>query len=515
MTRIRPNYGEILRLGAMGLPQQDIAASVGASKKTVNKILRLAKERGIEWCSDPPVTNDQLAEQLFNKPQQLRVSSTRQLLDLSYIHKELMRKGVNRKLLWREYVERCRLGNVEPLMYSQFCFYIQQDEERRRATMRIHHKPAERIEVDWAGDPACIIDPVTGETVKAWLFVGTLPYSQYTFVEAFTDQKQKAWLQAHVDMYRYFGGVSKILVPDNCKTAVVHNNNWYTPKLNTSYHEMAAHYGTAIIPARVRTPKDKPSAEGNVRHVSTWITAALRNQQFFSLSELNESIAEKLEAYNHRNFQKRDGSPYKVFIEEEQPYLLSLPAFPFELAEWRTATVQYNYHISVDRMMYSVPYEYIHKQVDVRLTDNIVEVYYGGNRIASHARLRGGRGKYSTLKEHMPENHQAYLEWDGNRFRKWASSIGRNVSGVVEAILSAHSVEQQGYRSCMALLKLAEKYGADTLDSTCKTALSLSPHPSYQAIKNLLASAPPAPKDPKKKPAGLTRGASYFGRRKN
>ena len=179
-------------------------------------------------------------------------------------------------------------------------------------------------------------------------------------------------------MYRYFGGVSKILVPDNCKIAVVHNNNWYTPKLNTSYHELAAHYGTAIIPARVCTPKDKPSAERNVRHVSTWITAALRNQQFFSLSELNESIAEKLETYNHRKFQKRDGSPYKVFIEEEQPYLLSLPAFPFELAEWRTATVQYNYHISVDRMMYSVPYEYIHKQVDVRLTDNIVEVYYGG-----------------------------------------------------------------------------------------------------------------------------------------
>lgn len=512
MTRIRPNYGEILRLGTKGLSQQDIATSVGSSKKTVNKILRLAKERGIEWSPDSPLTNDQLAGLLFEKPTQ--TTSNRKLPDFEYIHKELMRKSVNKKLLWKEYLEYCRLSKANPLMYSQFCFYIQQYEEKRRATMHIRHKPAERIEVDWAGDPALITDPVTGKTVKAWLFVATLPYSQYTFVEAFTDQKQKAWLKAHVDMYRYFGGSSKILVPDNCKTAVVHNNNWYTPKLNTSYHELATHYGTAIIPARVRTPKDNASAEGNVGHVSTWITAALRNRQFFSLAELNEAIFEKLEAYNHRQFQKREGTPYDVFVEEELPYLSPLPAFPYEIAEWKTATVQYNYHVSVGGMMYSVPHEYIHKQVDVRLTDNVVEIYFNNNRIASHARLRGNKGKYSTLKVHMPEDHQKYLEWDGQRFRKWAETIGESTRRVIDAMLARHLIEQQSYRSCLALLKLAEKHSSEALETACKTALSISSSPGYKVIKNLLDNTAPPSASPPKKALGLTRGAAYFGRRK-
>ena len=288
--------------------------------------------------------------------------------DYDHVHKELLRNGVSKKLLWTEYMEDCRANGEEPLMYSQFCYHIQQDEQKRRATMHINRKPGEQVEVDWAGDPATIIDPDTGEIIKAYIFVGVMTYSQYAYVEAFLDMKQRSWINAHIHMYEYFGGVARILVPDNCKTAVIHNGGFKDQQVNETYQEMAEHYGTAIIPARVRAPKDKPNAEGTVGNISTWITAALRDEQFFSLAELNQAIRDKLELFNQRLFQKKEGSRRSLFLGEEKPLLAPLPATRFELSDWKTATVQFNYHISVDGMLYSVPYEYIKKKVDVRVT---------------------------------------------------------------------------------------------------------------------------------------------------
>ncbi len=232
-----------------------------------------------------------------------------------------------------------------------------------------------------------------------------MTYSQYAYVEAFPDEKQASWINAHVHMYEFFGGVARILVPDNCKTAVIHNKKWNDQQINAIYHEMAEHYGTAIIPARVHKPKDKPNAVGSVKNVSTWITAALRNEQFFSINELNRAIRVKLEEYNRAPFQKKEGSRYELFSTEELPFLAPLPATRYELAEWKQATVQFNYHISIDKCLYSVPYEYIKKKVDVRVTDKTIEVFYNQNRIASHARLYGRRGQYSTVTEHMPPKH--------------------------------------------------------------------------------------------------------------
>lgn len=512
MSRVKPNYREILRLSSKGLSQQDIATSVSASKKTVNRILRLAKEHNVSWPLPKTQTNEELAKIFFSPAKE--TATSRPMPDLEHIHGELRRSGVNKKLLWREYIEHCRLSKQQPLMYSQFCYYIQQDEEKRQATMHIPRKPGERIEVDWAGDPAYVIDRITGEKIKAWVFVAVLPYSQYTFVEAFTDQRQKSCLRAHVDMYAFFGGVSKLLVPDNCKTAVVHNTDWYTPKLNTSYHELAEYYDTAILPARVSKPKDKASAEGNVGHISTWIIAALRDEQFFSLAELNAAIRERIDAWNHRAFQKREGSPAEIFRTEEKPCLAELPAYPYQIAEWKTATVQYNYHISVEGMLYSVPYEYIHKTVDVRITDSLIEVFYNHIRIASHARLYGRKGQYSTAAEHMPADHQKFLLWDGDRFRKWAESIGTSTAQVVDSILKSHRIEQQGYRNCMGLLRLAEKHGKQSLEEACRQALAISSYPSYKGIKNLLATQKPRESEVPK-PHGLTRGAAYFARRKD
>ena len=416
-------------------------------------------------------------------------------------------------------MEDCRANGEDPLMYSQFCYHIQQDEQKHRATMHISRKPGEQVEVDWAGDPATVIDPDTGETLKAYVFVGVMTYSQYAYVEAFLDMKQKSWISAHVHMYEYFGGVARILVPDNCKTAVVHNGGWKDQQINETYQEMAEHYGTAIIPARVRTPKDKPNAEGTVGMISTWITAALRDEQFFSLAGLNRAIREKLELFNHKLFQKKEGSRISLFLEEEKPFLTPLPATRFELADWKQATVQFNYHISIEKMLYSVPYEYIKKKVDVRVTEHTIEIFYNHNRIASHRRLTGRPGQYSTITEHMPQDHQRYLEWNGDRFRKWAERIGINTYTVVNAILTSKPVEQQTYRSCMGLLKLAEKYSDSRLEAACKKALSFTASPSYKSISIILASgadqtgpSEDGAGNTHQKENGFTIGADYYRR---
>lgn len=509
-------YREILRLNSLGFSERNIAFSVPCSRNTVSKVLKQAHELNFSWPLPEEHTDTVLERILFPKPGM--DTRTKRMPDFPHIRKELLRNGVSKKLLWTEYMEECRLNGEEPLMYSQFCYHIQQDEQKHRATMHINRKPGEQVEVDWAGDPAHIIDPDTGEIIKAFVFIGVMTFSQFTYAEAFINEKQKSWIAAHVHMYEYFGGVAKILVPDNCKTAVIHDGGWYDQQLNTIYHEMAEHYGTAIIPARVRKPKDKPNAEGSVGNISTWIIAALRNEQFFSLAELNRSIKEKLEEFNKKFFQKKEGSRLDLFRDEELPLLAPLPATSYELAEWKQATVQFNYHISVDGMLYSVPYEYIKRVVDVRVTDKTIEIFYNHNRIASHRRLYGRKGQYDTIVEHMPEDHQKYLEWNGDRFRKWAERIGNNTYKVVDAILTSKRVEQQTYKSCMGLLRLADRYSVKRLEAACEKALGYTATPSYKSIKNILtagqhksASEEPITETTQNK-YGITRGAGYYGR---
>ena len=510
-------YSEILRLDSIGFSRRNIALSVPCSRNTVAKTLDRAKELGISWPLPNGMTDVRLGKLLFNQ-EESTAKATRRMPDYEYIRKELLRNGVNKKLLWTEYLEECKQSGEQPLMYSQFCYYIQKDEEKRRATMHINRKPGEETEVDWAGDPAHVIDPDTGELIAARVFVGVLSYSQYAYVEAFPDEATSSWIKAHVHMFSYFGGVTKILVPDNTAIAVIHNKDWYTQELNKTYREMAEHYGTAVIPARVRKPKDKPNAEGNVGHVSTWIIAALRNEQFFSFEELNEAIRSKLEVYNTQKFQKKEGSRRILFIEEEIPNLLPLPTNVYELAEWKEATVQYNYHVYFAGMYYSVPSNYIGRKVNLRITDTVVEIYIDGlERIASHKRLYGRQGQYSTVTEHMPADHQKYLEWNGDRFRSWAKGIRESTFKTIDSILSSAKIEQQSYRSCMGVLKLSDRYGKVRLEKACAKALEFTVAPSYKAIKNILVSFPRSDSESEElsKPAneyGITRGASYYKR---
>ena len=477
-------YRDILRLSAQGISQRSIAKSCDCSRNTVAKVLAQARQRKVEWSAVQGLTDGELQNLLF--PNQIQPIS-RKVPDCEYIHREMARSGVTLSLLWNEYCEQCRIGSEIPLKYTQYCNYYRKFVVVTKATMHLNHKVGEQMEVDWAGQTAVIIDRDSGEIIPAYIFVAVLSYSQYAYVEAFIRQDQECWIAAHVNAFKFFGGVTRILTPDNLKTSVI-QTSWYTPVINKTYHEMAEHYGTAVIPARVRKPKDKPNAEGTVGVISTWILAALRHYQFFSLAELNEAIRSKLDTFNSNPFQKKAGSRLSSFMEEEKLALQPLPVSPYELALWKVAVVQFNYHITVDKMHYSVPYEYIKHQVDVRITRLVIEVFFQSQRICSHSRLFGREGQYSTIVEHMPDNHQKYLQWDGQRFIAWAKNVGPNTVIVIRAILTSHKVEQQGYRSCMALLKMADRYSVIRLEAACTRALSYTPNPSYKNIITILKS---------------------------
>ena len=508
-------YREILRLHSQGISKTAIARSCECSRNTVARMVQRAEEIGIVWPLDPDFSDAKLQKLLLP---QSDLPPLRQVPDYEAIHKELAKSGVTLSLLWNEYCECCRLEKKIPFMYTQFCKYYREYALQTKATLHIDHKPGEKMEVDWAGQTAAIIDTDTGEIIPAYIFVAVLSASGYAYVEAFLSQNLECWITAHVHAYRFFGGVTRILVPDNLKTGVA-QCSWYTPVINKTYHEMAEHYGTAVIPARVRKPQDKPKAENTVGIVSTWILAALRRQQFFSLAELNQAMQEKLAELNRKPFQKKSGSRQIAFVEEEKPALLPLPRDPYELATWRIATVQFNYHISVDKMQYSVPYEYIKHKVDVRLTRNVVEVFFGGTRICSHPRLFGREGQYSTVAEHMPQEHRQYLSWNAERFLAWAKKIGPHAHAAVSAILTAHKVEQQGYKSCLALLKLADKYSIERLEAACAKALSYTPQPSYKSIQTILQTGQDKLKTEDRtnhsadsEEFGFVRGAGYYGR---
>lgn len=512
------NYREILRLHSLGISNKQIAESCGCSRTTVISVLQKAQDGGINWKTVIELSDREISK-LFSTT--VETKPVYKMPDYEYVHREMAKSGVTLSLLWVEYCDKCRESGEIPYQSTQFNKYYSDFVKSTKATMHINRKPGEIMEVDWAGQTAEIIDTDTGEKITAYVFVSALPYSGFAYVEAFLSQNQESWTTAHVNAYSFFGGVTRVLVPDNLKTGVEKVSRSETV-INKTYQELAEHYGTAVIPARVRTPKDKATVEGSVGIISTWILAAIRNQQFLSLGELNAAIREKLHNFNHKPFQKKDGSRAILFAEEK-PFLLPLPSRAFELAMWKIATVQYNYHISIGFQNYSVPFEYIRQRVDVRITKNVIEVFFEGNRICSHPRLYGRNGQYSTVEAHMPPDHQKYVQWNGERFKSWSAKIGESTSAVVQSFLTYNKVEQQGYKACMALLKLADKYSVDRLEMACAKALSYTPRPSYKSIQailksgqdKLVASNDQSPNPSVAQEYGFTRGAEYYSSRRD
>ena len=372
------------------------------------------------------------------------------------------------------------------------------------------------MQVDWAGDTIPIQDPVTGEQSAAYLFVAVLPCSYYTYAEACDDMKTENWLNCHVHAFDFFGGVARLLIPDNCKTATLSNTR-YDVILNRSYQELAEHYGTAIVPARVRKPRDKSSAEASVRFAETWIVAALRDRKFFSLRELNEAVAEKLDELNSRPFKQMAGCRRSAYLEEEKPYMLPLPVSAFEPAVWSVAKVANDYLVTDGRNKYSVPYNLIGERVDIRVTKTTVEVFYHGSRVASHRRLQTRQRDPLVKREHMPPEHQKYLTYNADEFSRLAMSVGPMTEKVADCFLKSGKAAEQGYKACAGLTKLEQRYGKQRLEAACGKALTYSTAPSLRTIASILKNGLDKPDQtgsqlaqPKANSYGITRGAAYF-----
>lgn len=476
-------YKEILRYHKAQLSQRQIATTVGVSRNTVSKVITATKAAGKSWVDIKNLTEAEVSELLFPKT----LAEEFQLKpDYEVLAKELVKPGVTKKLLWEEYVKHCHLIDKLPFQYSQFCVHFNRYMETNKATMHFEHQPGEKTEVDWAGKTILIIDAETGETKKGYLFVATLPYSQYSYVEVTADMKQENWINAHINMWEFFKGVTPLLICDNLKTGVVKHPRNGEIILNDQYRELADYYDTAILPAKPRKPKMKPSVEGAVGNVTTNILARLRNQVFHSVYDANQAVQELLDIFNDTPFQKRLGSRLEIFNLEEQPRLQPLPSIRYEYGVWKIATVQYHYHISVDKMYYSVPYEYIKHKVNVRMTKHTITIFYKNKRLCSHRRKFGHPGQYTTNEDHMPNSHKHVGDWNGKRFIEWARKFGTATQTVIENLLASYKVEQQAYNGCRAILKLSDQYSPQQLETACQKALSIVHAPRYKNIKLII-----------------------------
>jgi transposase len=470
---------EVLRLHhEKGFSVRQIARSLSIGRSTVQDYLDRSQRAGLNWPLAADLDETSLEQQLY-PPVPSVAQEKRQMPSMEYLYQELKRKGVTLQLLWHEY----KGAHPEGYQYSRFCYHYQQWVQKLDLCLRQEYRAGEKLFVDYAGQTMEIADPETGQIHEAQIFVATLGASNYTFAEATLSQELPSWVQSHVHAFEFFGGVPEILVPDNLKSAVTRPCR-YEPDLNATYRELSEHYGTVIIPARVARAQDKAKVESGVLQVEHWVLAPLRNRTFFSLSELQEAIAEKLEALNNRPFQKLETTRRLLFETLEKPVLKALPVHPYVYADWKSARVNIDYHIEVDHHYYSVPYPLVREKLDVRFTATSIEVFFKGRRITSHPRSYR-RGAHTTLHEHMPKSHQRYLQWTPSRLIRWAGQIGPHTRDLVAFILENRPHPEQGFRSCLGLFRLGKTYSPERLEAACARALQMKAY-SYKNVESIL-----------------------------
>jgi transposase len=469
---------EILRLKfEAGLSHRAIAQSCSVSSSTVSAYIAYAKVAGLSWPLPEGMTTEQLETKLFpeKKPGRRKLA----LPDWSSVHKESKRKGVTLSLLWVEYKQ----NHPDGYSYSQFCYHYREWKKHLNPTMRQKHKAGEKLFVDYAGHTVAVVDPETGEVRKAQIFVATLGASNYTYAEAHWTQSLPNWLAAHVRALAFLGGVPQLLVPDNLKAGVT-SPNLYEPDLNPTYQDFASHYGVAVVPTRVRKPRDKAKVEVGVQVVERWVLARLRDRTFFSLADLNKAMAELLAELNRREMKHLGQSRLALFEELDQPALTPLPERPYEFALWKKARVHIDYHVSFEKHHYSVPYKLTSKEVDIRACEKTIEIYYQRQRVASHPRSTS-QGGYSTHRLHMPAEHQFYSQWSPERFLRWAQEIGEQTGVLVSRVLDTRRHPEQAYRSCLGILGLAKRYSPQRLEAACTRANAAGIR-SYKGVHNIL-----------------------------
>ncbi len=500
----------ILRLAHEGVPHRQIALATGVGPSTVGDYVRRARAKGLSWPLPDELSDAALEGKLFKKPATPR--HPRPLPQMAWVHQELKQPGVTLQLLWHEYLEEYPEG----YRYTQFCEHYRRFRRKLAPSMRQVHRAGHKIFVDYSGKQPGIVDRTTGQLRRVELFVSVLGASSYVFAEATESQQLHDWIGSHVRMFQYFDGSVEVLVPDNLKSGVTRACP-YEPGINRTYYEMAEHYGAVVIPARSGRAKDKAKVETSVLVAQRWILAALRNHTFFSLGELNAAIRDKLVVLNTRPMQRLGVSRQQQYEQLDRPALKPLPVARYELAEWSEAGVSIDYHVLVDRNFYSVPYQLVHERVEVRYSASCLEILFKGKRVASHTRLRG-RGHYATCPEHMPAAHRAHAQWSPSRLIRWGEQTGPATGSLVAEILSALPHPEQGYRSCLGIMRLGKSYGERRLEAACERAHHLGSC-RYRTVKNILSSGldrqPLQDQLPHASPIpvhGNIRGADYYDR---
>jgi transposase len=448
------------------------------SRSSVGEYERRFAASGLTWPLPEALSDRELERRLFPPPPAVP-ADTRVVPGWAAVHRELRRPGVTLMLLWEEY----RAAHPEGFGYSWFCKRYEDWSGSLDVVMRQSHRAGEKLFVDYAGHTVEVVDPASGEIRTAQIFVAVLGASNYTYAEATWSQGLADWIGSHVRAFAYFDGAPAILVPDNLRSGVSKAHR-YEPDVNPTYLELANHYGVAVVPARVRKPRDKAKAETGVQIVERWILAALRHQSFFSLSALNTAIAALLERLNQRPFKKLPGSRRTAFETIDRPALRALPLTPYVYATWKRVRVNIDYHVEVDGHYYSVPYTLVKQALDVRLTEHTVECFHQRHRIASHVRSPL-KGRHTTIAEHMPKAHREFAEWTPERLVRWAEKTGPATAGVIAHIMANRPHPQQGFRSCLGILRLGERYGNERLEAACRRALRLDAC-RYKSIESIL-----------------------------
>jgi transposase len=471
---------EIIRLKyEAGLSDRAIAGACKVSNSTVGEYLRRAKAAGLSWPL-PDLGEDELYRCMF--PERKRVSSQqpRPMPDWEEVRQELRQKGVTLRLLWMEYKEKHPKG----YQYSRYCEHYQRwKKSRAQPDWRRDHVGGEQMQVDYAGVKIPITNPESGEVWEASVFVAVLPASNYTYAEAQASENQCNWIQGHVRTFDFIGGVVRIVTPDNLKNAV-RKPNYYEPDINPAYQALAEHYQFAVLPTRVRKPKDKGKVENGVQNVERWVLAPLRKHIFFSLQEANQALREQLEWFNNRTMQAVGRSRRAEFEEIDRPNLRALPERPYEYFERKAARVHIDYHVEFDRHLYSVPHPLIHQEVEIRATEHVVEVFHQGKSVAVH--LRNSRqGRFTTRHEHMPPNHQFLAQINAEQLVQWAAAVGPQTALLVASTLNSRKFPEQAYRSCLGILNLAKKHPQKAIEQACLVALENRMY-SYRAVKDEL-----------------------------
>jgi len=468
---------ELLRLCAEGRSLRQMADSLGVPRSTVADYVCRIEQAGLSWPLAEDVDEAAVLLLLFGEEGARR--GRRPMPDWAEVHAERKRPGVTLQLLWLEY----KTAHPDGYQYTQFCEHYHRWRKQLEPVLRQVHQAGEKVFVDYAGQTMPVIDAATGEVRQTQIFVGTLGASNYLYTEATWTQGLPDWIGSHVRMYQDFAGVPTLTIPDNVK-AGVHHACYYEPDLNRTYHDLATHYGTVVLPTRVAKPRDKAKGETGVQLVERWCLAPLRNHTFFGLGELNAALTRQRHTLNDRPFQKLPGTRRQLLETLDRPALKPLPAAPFEYYESKKARVNIDYHIQVAGHLYSVPHTLVRQEVDVRLAARTVEILHRGKRVAAHVRS-DAKGRFTTDPGHRPKAHQRHLDWTPSRLIKWGSAIGPQTGTLVHQILESKPHPEQGYRACLGLISLARRYGTDRLEAAAHRALDARTT-SYRSVKSIL-----------------------------